>query len=90
MILDLPPETVQAIIAKANEQGLTVLELLARDYVADDLTQSWELTHQDKAMLQDLLDNPPAPTPKLLALFDSHKDFNKVVANAIWIIGQTP
>lgn len=52
--------------------------------MADDLTQSWELTYQDKAMLQDLLDNPPAPTPKLLALFDSHKDFNKVVGNVVY------
>ncbi|STZ08034.1 Uncharacterised protein [Moraxella caprae] len=83
MILDLPPHIEHAITTTAKEQGLTVIELLARDYMVDDLTQSWALTHQDKAMLQELLDSPPAPTPKLLALFDSHKDFNKAVANAI-------
>lgn len=38
MILDLPPHIEHAITTTAKEQGLTVIELLARDYMADDLT----------------------------------------------------
>lgn len=32
MILDLPPETLYAIIAKAEQQGISPAELLANDY----------------------------------------------------------
>lgn len=35
MIIDLPPHIEQAIIAKAHEQGLTVQEMLTKDY--DDI-----------------------------------------------------
>ena len=37
MIIDLPPNIEQAIIAKAHEQGLTVQEMLTKDY--DDIWQ---------------------------------------------------
>lgn len=32
MILDLPPETLYAIVAKAEQQGISPAELLANDY----------------------------------------------------------
>lgn len=37
MIIDLPPHMEQTIIAKDYEQGLTVQEMLAKDY--DDIWQ---------------------------------------------------
>ena len=37
MILELPPETIQAIITKAEQQGITPAQLLAKDYVDDDI-----------------------------------------------------
>lgn len=72
MILDLPPETVQAIIAKAEMQGVTPAELLTKDYANDaddlmadqagiytDLENGWTLGESDAQRVFDLLENPP-------------------------------
>ena len=68
MIIDLPPHIEQAIIAKAHEQGLTVQEMLTKDY--DDIWQVLDqhglngdeirLTDDETRHLMNLLDNPPA------------------------------
>lgn len=82
MIIDLPPHIEQAIIAKAHEQGLTVQEMLAKDY--DDIWQVLDqhglngdeirLNDDETRHLMNLLDNPPKPNPKARALLfgDSH------------------
>ena len=82
MIIDLPPHIEQAIIAKAHEQGLTVQEMLTKDY--DDIWQVLDqpglngdeirLTDDETRHLMNLLDNPPAQSPKARALLfgDSH------------------
>lgn len=82
MIIDLPPHIEQAIIAKAHEQGLTVQEMLTKDY--DDIWQVLDqhglngdeihLTDDETRHLMNLLDNPPVQSPKARALLfgDSH------------------
>ncbi|UNU73642.1 hypothetical protein LU293_01650 [Moraxella nasovis] len=81
MILDLPPHIEQAIIAKAQQQGLTVNELLAKDYAGvndDDIwleldkhglnADSMDINADEARHLMQILDNPPPPNPKARAL----------------------
>lgn len=82
MILDLPPHIEQVIIARAEQRGLTLEQMLSADYV-DDLAlladQAGIVTDTDNTVLTDeqwqfvisILDNPPPKTQamqKLLAL----------------------
>ena len=85
MILELPPETIQAIITKAEQQGITPAQLLAKDYVDVDIwlvlvklgfnadDTRLVIDEQNAPIIQALLDNPP-PNPamrELLALGES-------------------
>lgn len=89
MILDLPPETVQAIIAKAEMQGVTPAELLTKDYSShnDFALSEMErqglnsdgvhivLTEQDAKTIQAHLDNPPPPTPFMQEILKRANDY---------------
>ena len=83
MILELPPETIQAIITKAEQQGITPAQLLAKDYVDDDIWLVLDkhglnaddtrlvIDEQNAPIIQALLENSPLPNPamrELLAL----------------------
>lgn len=73
MIIDLPPHIEQAIIAKAHEQGLTVQEMLAKDYDSEHMAEQHGIytTHDHTTSpttferLQDWLDEPPTPSKRL-------------------------
>lgn len=52
MIIDLPPHIEQAIIDRANKQGLTVQEMLAKDYQEP----AKPITFYDLAMAYDGVD----------------------------------
>ena len=74
MILDLPPHIEQVIIAKAEAQGISPAELIARDYGEPDIFAEMEkyglnsdgvnivLTDEDARRIQEYLDNPPPLT----------------------------
>ncbi len=80
MILELPPETIQAIITKAEQQGITPAQLLAKDYVDDDIWLVLDkhglnaddtrlvIDEQNAPIIQALLENPPPPNPAMLEL----------------------
>lgn len=69
MILDLPVETVQAMIATAERQGVTLVELLNKDYGKFDMLAEMEkqglnsesvnitLTEQDADVIQKHLEH---------------------------------
>lgn len=87
MIIDLPPHIEKAIIAKAQEQGLTVQEMLTKDY--DDIWQVLDqhglngepnLTLSDKQakQLADVLDNPPPPNVFMRELLAMAKGMSHV------------
>lgn len=70
MILDLPPQTEQAIIATAQAQGITVAELLKQTFVEPDVMLNSDLTRielepEQFNKLMALLDEPPKPNPHL-------------------------
>lgn len=73
MILDVPPTTANLIIQKANEQGITVNELLlgfACGDVPDVMINCDEmlnppLSEQNAQKLAKVLDEPSNPTPLL-------------------------
>lgn len=73
MILDLPPQTEQAIIATAKAQGLTVAELLKQTFVEPDMMLNSDLTHielepEQFDRLIGLLDEEPKANPNLQQL----------------------
>lgn len=73
MIIDLPPQTEQAIIATAEAQGLTVAELLKQTFVEPDMMLNSDLTHIELKSEQfdrliALLDEEPKANPKLQQL----------------------
>lgn len=85
-MIDLPPHIEQAIIAKAQQQGLTVQEMLAKDYADDAMWLELDkhglnaddtpiiIDEHNAPIIQQLLDNPAPPTPlmrELLALGES-------------------
>ncbi|MDO4449588.1 MAG: hypothetical protein Q4B79_01340 [Moraxella sp.] len=73
MILDLPPHIEQVIIAKAQSQGISPTELIARDYGEPDIFAEMEkhglnsdgvnivLTDEDARRIQEHLDSPIPP-----------------------------
>lgn len=70
MIIDLPPQTEQAIIATAKAQGLTVAELLKQTFIEPDIMLNSDLTRielepEQFNYLMALLDEPPKPNPQL-------------------------
>lgn len=91
MIIDLPPQTEQAIIARAEQQGLTVKELLMKDYspkddfdfILDEIERHGLnsddvdiiLNEQDANIVQALLDNPPTPNPYMQKLIELGKKY---------------
>lgn len=76
MIIDLPPQIEQAITAKAQAQGVSVAELLQRTFFdepqLDADPTSFVIETQDGALLQELLDNPPPPSPAMRELLALH------------------
>lgn len=88
MIIDLPPQTEQMIIATAQAQGLTVAELLKQTFAEPDdlelLAEQHGLNCDDGAVfrlneaesqaLQAMLDNPTQPPAlkEILALGKQH------------------
>lgn len=73
-MLDIPPHIEQVIIATAQEQGISIGELLAQKFPSDDLaemhglnsdTANFTLSKKDSQALQVILDNPKPPTPAL-------------------------
>lgn len=70
MILDLPPHIEQVIIAKAEQRGLTLEQMLSADYgdsvdlLADQAgiitdTDNTVLTDEEWQFVMNILDNPP-------------------------------
>ncbi|OOS02151.1 hypothetical protein SAMN02745664_1321 [Moraxella cuniculi DSM 21768] len=76
MIIDLPPQLEQAIINKAQAQGVSVAELLQRTFAnepqLDAEPASIAIGADDGALLQQLLDNPPPPSPAMRELLALH------------------
>lgn len=85
MILDLPPHVEQAIISKAELQGITPAELLAKDYAEVDIFTEMEkhglnsdgvnivLTAQDAKMIEEHLNAPLTPyMQEILAKVNRH------------------
>lgn len=82
MILDLPPHIEQAIIARAESQGLSVIEMLAKDYSDIDIWLELDkhglysdnidlkLTDDQAQQLLDILENPPQKTPLMRELLE--------------------
>ncbi|MFC0821150.1 hypothetical protein [Moraxella marmotae] len=72
MIVELPPQTEQAIIDKAQAQGVSVAELLQRTFndepQLDADPSNIVLGVEDGELLQQLLDNPPPLSPVLREL----------------------
>lgn len=73
MILDIPPHTVQMIIAKAERQGVSVAELLQNFALDEPMLDSGDtpnspLTAQDAQVLERLSDTPTPFMQELLAM----------------------
>ena len=73
MILDIPPHLEQAMIAQAQEQGLSVMELLQRKFLDDEPQLNADprpliVDETNAHIIQELLDNPPSPSPAMREL----------------------
>lgn len=87
MIIDLPPQTEQAIIATAEAQGLTVAELLKQTFVEpenfDFIEHDGIVSHGNHTLspevfqaIYDDLDQEPQPNPRLQALMAKYGGLN--------------
>lgn len=69
MIIDLPPQTAQAIIEIAKAQGLSIEQLLNKTFIEPVINEQelfldsdlieFNPTLEQANTIQDLLDNPP-------------------------------
>lgn len=87
-MLDIPPHIETAIIQKAQMQGLTAIELLAKDYATpngfDFLEQDGiysdgkiaTITQEAFQTILDELDEPPTPTPAMIELMAKYGGLN--------------
>lgn len=87
-MIDIPPHIETAIIQQAQMQGLTAIELLAKDYATpsgfDFLEQdgiysdgkSIALTQEQSQAIWDELDEPPNPTPAMRELMANYGGLN--------------
>lgn len=87
-MIDIPPHIETAIIQQAQMQGLTAIELLAKDYATpsgfDFLEQDGiysdgkpiALTQEQSQAIWDELDEPPNPTPAMRELMANYGGLN--------------
>lgn len=78
IVLDLPPQTQNAIQSIADKQGLSIEQFIlmgayekALNFTQSDNEQDtpiWYASNNDKALIQAMLDNPPTPNDKLKEL----------------------
>lgn len=75
MIIDLPLQTEQAIIARAEQQGLTVKELLMKDYSPKD-DFDFGLEAERHGLNSDVL--PALSDAELQAIYDDLDDDSQI------------
>lgn len=79
MIIDLPPQTEQMIIATAQAQGLTVAELLKQTFAEPNIMLNSDLGYIELEPdqfhdLMALLDKPAKRTPAMEQLQAKYKE----------------